>query len=219
MTQLRRPTRAELQVTVLECAILGAACVVTYWLVTTTEPHVYLRSRPAEQIGALWAVISTVFVLRDSYEKSIAAAVSRMAATSVSFVLCLIYLVFLPFHIWALGLLVGASALAVVLLGRGRRGQRRDLQRRRDDRRPAEPAACVARADPAVHRHGGRRGGGNRGRVAGAARHPAPAAAGPGPRLRCSRLVPAGSYFQAKTGCSKWATLIMFPCRATWQNW
>ena len=117
MTQLRRPTRAELQVTVLECAILGAACVVTYWLVTTTEPHVYLRSRPAEQIGALWAVISTVFVLRDSYEKSIAAAVSRMAATSVSFVLCLIYLVFLPFHIWALGLLVGASALAVVLLG------------------------------------------------------------------------------------------------------
>ena len=27
------------------------------------------------------------------------------------------------------------------------------------------------------------------------------------------------AYFQAKTGCSKWATLIMFPCRATWQNW
>ena len=26
-------------------------------------------------------------------------------------------------------------------------------------------------------------------------------------------------YFQAKTGCSKWATLIMLPCRATWQNW
>ena len=118
MTQLRRPGRADLQVAVLECAILGAACVVTYWLVTSTEPHVYLKSRPAEQIGALWAVISTVFVLRDSYEKSMAAGVSRMAATSVSFVLCLIYLVFLPFHIWALGLLVGTSALAVILLGR-----------------------------------------------------------------------------------------------------
>jgi multisubunit Na+/H+ antiporter MnhB subunit len=41
-----------------------------------------------------------------------------MAATSVSFVFCLVYLVFLPFHAWALAVLVGASALAVMLLGR-----------------------------------------------------------------------------------------------------
>lgn len=118
MTQLPRLSRAELQVAVLECVILAIACVTSYWLVTTTEPHIYLRSWAAGQIGGLWAVISTVFVLRESYDKSAAAAVSRVAATSVSFVLCLIYLVFLPFHIWALGLLVGASALAVILLGR-----------------------------------------------------------------------------------------------------
>jgi uncharacterized membrane protein YccC len=118
MTQLRRLSRAELQVAVLECLIVGVACVAAYWLVTTTEPHIYPRAWSATQIGALWAVISVVFVLRDSYEKSTAAAVSRMAATSVSFLLCLIYLVFLPFHTWALGLLVGASALAVILLGR-----------------------------------------------------------------------------------------------------
>ncbi len=118
MTQLQRPSRAELQVAVLDCVVLGVASVASYWLVTTTEPYIYLRSWPSGQIGGLWAVISTVFVLRDSYEKSTAAAVSRMAATSVSFVLCLIYLVFLPFHIWALGLLVAASALAVILLGR-----------------------------------------------------------------------------------------------------
>jgi uncharacterized membrane protein YccC len=48
----------------------------------------------------------------------VAAAVSRMSATFVSFVLCLIYLAFLPFHAWALAVLVGASALAVMLLGR-----------------------------------------------------------------------------------------------------
>jgi uncharacterized membrane protein YccC len=41
-----------------------------------------------------------------------------MAATFVSFVLCLIYLAFLPFHVWALAVLVGASALAVMLLAR-----------------------------------------------------------------------------------------------------
>jgi uncharacterized membrane protein YccC len=32
--------------------------------------------------------------------------------------LCLIYLVFLPFHAWALAVLIGASALAVTLIGR-----------------------------------------------------------------------------------------------------
>jgi hypothetical protein len=36
----------------------------------------------------------------------------------VSFVLCLIYLAFLPFHAWALAVLVGLSALTVMLLGR-----------------------------------------------------------------------------------------------------
>jgi uncharacterized membrane protein YccC len=120
MSQPRGLSRADVQVAVLDCVILGAACLLTYWLVTTVQPHVfgYYRSRAADEIGALWAVISTVFVLRDSFEKSTAAAVSRMASTSVSFVLCLIYLIFLPFHTWALGLLVGASALAVILLGR-----------------------------------------------------------------------------------------------------
>jgi hypothetical protein len=49
------------------------------------------------------AVIATIFVLHGSFGKSVAAAVSRMAATSVSFVLCLIYLAFLPFHAWAGG--------------------------------------------------------------------------------------------------------------------
>jgi hypothetical protein len=38
----------------------------------------------------------------------VAAAVSRMTATFVSFVFCLIYLAFLPFHAWALAVLVGA---------------------------------------------------------------------------------------------------------------
>jgi hypothetical protein len=36
----------------------------------------------------------------------------------VSFVLCEIYLAFLPFHPWALADLIGASALVVTLIGR-----------------------------------------------------------------------------------------------------
>ena len=103
---------------VVECAVLAVACLITYWLVTSALSRVYSLSRDDDLLGGMWAVLATIFVLRDSYVKSVAAAVSRMAATSVSFVLCLIYLTFLPFHAWALAMLVGASALAIMLLGR-----------------------------------------------------------------------------------------------------
>ena len=102
----------------MECVVLAVACLITYWLVTSALSRVYSLSRDDDLLGGMWAVLATIFVLRDSYGKSVAAAVSRMAATSVSFVLCLIYLAFLPFHAWALAVLVGASALAVMLLGR-----------------------------------------------------------------------------------------------------
>ena len=103
---------------VVECVVLAVACLITYWLVISALSRVYSASRDDDLLGGMWAVIATIFVLRDSFGKSVAAAVSRMAATSVSFVLCLIYLAFLPFHPWALALLVGASALAAMLVGR-----------------------------------------------------------------------------------------------------
>ena len=102
----------------MECVVLAVACLNTYWLVTSALSRVYSLSRDDDLLGGMWAVLATIFVLRDSFGKSVAAGVSRMAATSVSFVLCLIYLAFLPFHPWALAVLVGASALAVMLLGR-----------------------------------------------------------------------------------------------------
>jgi uncharacterized membrane protein YccC len=57
-------------------------------------------------------------VTKYSYQQSLAAGVSRLAGTFVSFVLCVVYLSFLPFHAWALALLIGLSALAMMLLGR-----------------------------------------------------------------------------------------------------
>jgi uncharacterized membrane protein YccC len=98
----------------VECVVLAVACLITYWLVTSELSRVYSLSR----LGGMWAVIAMIFLLRDSFAKSVTAGVSRIAATSVSFVICLIYLAFLPFHVWALAVLVGASALAVMLLGR-----------------------------------------------------------------------------------------------------
>jgi hypothetical protein len=119
-----RPTRRGSRLTwplartaIVECVVLAMACLITYWLTTALLSGVSV-GRDDDLLGGMWAVLATIFVLRDSLRKSVAAAISRMAATSVSFVLCLIYLAFLPFHVWALAVLVGASALVVTLLGR-----------------------------------------------------------------------------------------------------
>jgi hypothetical protein len=116
--QSGRPSWPQARTAVVECAVLAVACLITYELATSALSHVYSVSRDDDLLGGMWAVLATIFVLRDSFGKSVAAAVSRMAATSVSFVLCLIYLAFLPFHAWALAVLVGACALVVMLLGR-----------------------------------------------------------------------------------------------------
>jgi uncharacterized membrane protein YgaE (UPF0421/DUF939 family) len=101
-----------------DSTVLAVACLISFLLATNVLSHVYFLSWADELLGGMWAVIATVFVLRDSYEHSMTAAVSRIMATVVSFALCLIYLVFLPFHPWALAVLVGVSALVATLIGR-----------------------------------------------------------------------------------------------------
>jgi hypothetical protein len=65
----------------------------------------------------MWAVIATVFVNRRSCEESLSAAVSRTAATLVSFAYCLVYLALLPFHVGALPVLQPISRFADTLVG------------------------------------------------------------------------------------------------------
>jgi uncharacterized membrane protein YccC len=117
-SRLARPAWPQARMAILECAVLAAACMITYWLTSSVLTRVYSISRADDLLGTLWAVVATIFVCRDSYEQSVAAAVSRMSATAVSFVLCLIYLIFLPVYGWGVALLIGLSALAVMLIGR-----------------------------------------------------------------------------------------------------
>lgn len=112
------PGRTEVRGAVVDAAVLAVVCVITYLLVTSVLSRLYFVSRNDDLLGGLWAVIATIFVTRDSYQHSVSAAVSRMAATSVSFVICLIYLLFLPFHAWALAVLIGVSAIVATLLRR-----------------------------------------------------------------------------------------------------
>ena len=112
------PPQAEVRAAVADSFLLAVACLISYWLTTRALSLVYSISKDDDALGGMWSVIATVFLFRDSYNKSLAAAVSRMAATLVSFALCLAYLAFLPFHPWGLALLVGLSVLVTALIGR-----------------------------------------------------------------------------------------------------
>jgi hypothetical protein len=116
--QTARPSWEQVRAAVADSCLLAASSLITYWLATTILAHAHPVSKADDVLGGMWAVIATVFVLRHSYHKSLSAALSRMAATLVSFVLCLAYLLYMPFHTWALAALIGLSALAVTLIGR-----------------------------------------------------------------------------------------------------
>jgi uncharacterized membrane protein YccC len=118
MAQRKYPGWADARTAVLDSAVLAVACLATYLIATRLLSQLYFISRADTLLGGMWAVIATIFVIRDSYRRTLSAAASRMAATLVSFLLCLVYLIFLPFHSWALAVLIGASALIVTLIGR-----------------------------------------------------------------------------------------------------
>ena len=107
----------QVRAAVADSCLLGVSCLISYWLATTILARAHSGTAD-DLLGGMWAAIATVFVLRHSYHQSISAALSRMSATLVSFALCLAYLVFLPFHAWALAVLIGLSALAATFIGR-----------------------------------------------------------------------------------------------------
>jgi uncharacterized membrane protein YccC len=115
---VQRPSSRDVREAVLDSALLAVACLASYWLVADLTAPLHAASKADHIIGGLWAAIATIFVSKSSYEQSVAAAVSRVAGTSVSFAVCFVYLVFLPVHLWAFALLIGVSALAPTLAGR-----------------------------------------------------------------------------------------------------
>src|SRR3984957_10970789 len=97
---------------------LTVACLISYALITKILIRVYSVSREDDLLGGMWAVIATVFVYRESYQKSMKAVLSRMSATVLSFALCLIYLLILPFHPVGMAALIGIGAVILILVDR-----------------------------------------------------------------------------------------------------
>jgi len=102
----------------LHSVTLSILCVISYWLITHMLVRAFSISRDDDLLGSMWAVVATVFVYRYGYEESVGAALSRMGATTLSFVCCFIYLLFFPFHPWGSAILIGVGAVAMSLLSR-----------------------------------------------------------------------------------------------------
>jgi uncharacterized membrane protein YccC len=107
-----------LTATVLTATVVALASLASYWLVAVLLSRVHSVSPTDDIVGGLWAAISAIFVSKNSYELSHKAGVSRIAGTLVSFPLCLLYLLFLPFHLWGFALVIGLSVLIPMLIGR-----------------------------------------------------------------------------------------------------
>jgi uncharacterized membrane protein YccC len=116
--KINPPGWAQTREAVSDSIVLGLACLVTWLLVTEVLARIPGASNADHLLGAMWAVLATIFVNRASVAESRTAAVSRLAATLISFVYCLVYLSLAPFHTWSLPVLVAASALTAMLLGR-----------------------------------------------------------------------------------------------------
>ena len=96
---------------VLHGILLAVLCVVSYQLITHLLARVLSVSRDDDLLGGMWAIAATIFVYRYSYEETIGAALSRMSATLVSFVLCFLYLLLLPSNVWGTAGLIGLGAI------------------------------------------------------------------------------------------------------------
>jgi uncharacterized membrane protein YccC len=97
---------------------LAISCFISYAVITHILSRAYFLSRGDDLLGGMWAVAATIFVYRETHQQSVSAALSRMAATLLSFVLCLAYLLIFPFSPWGMAALIGIGAIVLTLLGR-----------------------------------------------------------------------------------------------------
>jgi uncharacterized membrane protein YgaE (UPF0421/DUF939 family) len=94
---------------------MAIACLITYGVMVFLLPR--WVGWPSTSVGVLWAVISTVFVYKDSRAHSLSAGIARLTATCASFALCLIYLWLLPATVIGMAALIAIGMLMMMLIG------------------------------------------------------------------------------------------------------
>jgi uncharacterized membrane protein YccC len=109
-------TRQTIAAAALFALNMAIACTITYAIIThVLAPFV---DKSDDLLGGMWAVVATVFVFRDSRVHSFSAGVARLAATTLSMVLCLLYLLIFPFSVLGMATVIGLGTFVIMLLGR-----------------------------------------------------------------------------------------------------
>ena len=96
---------------------IGLACFASYLLTKEGLARVHSISPSDDVVGGIWAAIATAVAYQPSRRASIVAARDRAAGTALSFVLCFVYLLFLPFHGWGMALLIAIGTLVLTAAG------------------------------------------------------------------------------------------------------
>lgn len=92
---------------------MALACLVSFWIMTQLlNPMV---AKDDDLLGGMWAA---AFVFRETRFNSFAAGASRLVATFVSIVLCLVYLYVAPPSAVGMAILLAVGALIMILLDR-----------------------------------------------------------------------------------------------------
>ena len=106
---------------------MALACLISFWIMTRLLNTVVARDD--DLLGGMWAAVATAFVFRDTGRAqplgfpdtgraSFSAGAARMVATSVSFVLCLLYLSFARPSASGMALLLAAGTMVLILCDR-----------------------------------------------------------------------------------------------------
>ena len=96
---------------------LALAALVSYELTTRILTSA-ISSRDDQLLGGMWSVVATLFVCRESYKETVGAALSRTAATLLSFILCLGYLLLLPSSSWGMAILIAIGSVILIMIQR-----------------------------------------------------------------------------------------------------
>jgi hypothetical protein len=109
-------TRKTIAAAALFALNMAIACTITCAIIThVLAPFI---DKSDDLLGGMWAVVATVFVFRDTRVHSFSAGVARLAATTLSIVLCLLYLLIFPFSGLDMAAVIGLGTFVIMLLGR-----------------------------------------------------------------------------------------------------
>jgi uncharacterized membrane protein YccC len=97
-------------------AAMALACFVSFRIMTELLNPIVAKDD--DLLGGMWAAVAAAFVFRETRSNSIASGASRVVATFVSFVLCLIYLSLAPPNAVGMAMVLAAGALLMILLDR-----------------------------------------------------------------------------------------------------